>query len=140
MADQLFPIRTQRDAVPYAVLVIEPYRHDNAWVFDDPTTGLEREPLVAGVTEMMDRLAAGIPGAAQGSRLLFAVYPFAGYQGALIWVRADPVEGHWYRAEDRLEEGWLCPALFCYFPVPPPRIYVRAEPRQKESGGISLSP
>src|SRR4051794_29306856 len=133
MAEPLFPIRPQRDAMPDEILVIEPYRHASAWVFDDPTTGLVREPFVAGVTEMIDRLTAGIPDAADGFRLLFVVYPFAGYRASLTWARADPVEGNWYRADDTGEEGWLCPALFCYFPVPPPKIYVRAEPRQKES-------
>jgi hypothetical protein len=113
------------------VLVLEPYRLDGAWVFDDPSVGLEREPFVAGVTEMIDRLAACIPGAEGGFRLLFSVSPFEGHHASLSWVRADPVEGNWYRADDTGEEGWLCPALFCYFPAAPPRIFVRAEPKQK---------
>ena len=129
----LFPIHPRLNAMPNGILVIEPYRHDNAWVFDDPAAGLVREPFVAGVTEMIDRLVAGIPDAAEGFRLLFAVHPFAGYQATLCWVRADPVEGNWYRAEDTGEEGWLCPALFYYFPVAPTKIYVRAEAREKES-------
>jgi hypothetical protein len=137
MAEPLFPIRSQAGAMPDAVLVIEPYRNGGAWVFDDPATGLVREPFVAGVTEMIDRLAADIPDAADGFRLLFAVRPFVGYQASLTWVRADPVEGNWYRADDSGEEGWLCLALFCYFPAPPPKIYVRAEPKQQESGQTS---
>jgi hypothetical protein len=116
--------------MPDTVLVIEPYRHMGAWVFDDPATGLIREPFVAGTTEMIDRLAADIPDAARGFRLLFAVHPFAGHQTSLTWVRADPVEGNWYRADDAGDEGWLCPALFCYFPSPPAKIYVRAEASQ----------
>src|SRR5262249_55197392 len=88
--------------------------------------GLEREPFVAGVTEMIDRLAAGIPGAEGGFRLLFSVSPFEAHQASLSWVRADPVEGNGYRADDTGAEGWLCPALFCYFPAAPPRIFVRA--------------
>jgi len=78
---------------------------------------------------MIDRLVASIPHAAAGFRLAFAVHPFAGYQASLTWVRADPVEGNWYRADDVGDEGWLCPALFCYFAAPPPKIYVRAEPK-----------
>ena len=91
MTEPLFPIRPQRNAMPDAVLVIEPYRHGKAWVFDDPMTGLVQEPFVAGVTEMIDRLAAGIPDAAEGFRLLFAVHPFAGHQATLTWVRAPSV-------------------------------------------------
>jgi hypothetical protein len=29
-------------------LVIEPYWHNNTWVFDDPAVGLEKEPFVQG--------------------------------------------------------------------------------------------
>src|SRR5262249_36659836 len=104
MAEPLFPIRPRMDAMPDVVLVIEPYRHEGAWVFDDPATGLHREPFVAGVTEMMDRLLAGIPDVASGFRLLFAVHPFPGYQASLTWVRSDAVEGNWYRADDAGDE------------------------------------
>lgn len=128
--EPLFPIRPAASETPNAVLVIEPYRHEGAWVFDEPRVGLRREPFVAGVTEMIDRLVAGIPDAASGFRLLFAAFPFEGYQAVLTWVRADPVEGHWYRAEDGGDEGWLCPALFWFFPEPPATIYVRAGPRK----------
>jgi hypothetical protein len=98
MPEALFPTKLQSPPPGEAVLVIEPYRHDGAWVFDEPRVGLHREPFVAGVTEMIDRLAASIPEAAGGFRLLFAAAPFEGYQAMLHWVRADPVEGNWYRA------------------------------------------
>ncbi len=130
MAEPLFPMNPRHGKMPEGVLVIEPYRHEGAWVFDAPETGLVREPFVAGISEMIDRLVAGIPEATRGFRLLFAVHPFAGHQASLRWVRADPVEGNWYRAEDG-GEGWLCPALFWYFPVAPATIFVRAEPRER---------
>ena len=130
MADPLFPIRSQCAEMPDDVLVIEPYRYEGAWVFDDPAAGLAREPFVAGVTEMIDRLTAGIPDAARGFRLLFAVRPFEGHQASLTWLRADPVEGNWYRADDSAQEGWLCPALLCYSPSPPAKIYVQVEAKK----------
>jgi hypothetical protein len=130
MAEQIFPAKRPPGEIPEAVFAIEPYRHEEAWVFDDSAAGLHREPFVAGVTEMIDRLAATIPGAASGFRLLFAARPFTGYQASLTWLRADPVEGNWYREEESREEGWLCPALFCYFTAVPPKIYVRAEPKK----------
>ena len=108
--------------------LIKPYRLERGWVFDDPAVGLIREPFVAGITEMIDRLVSDIPGATEGFRLWFADSPFTGYQTALTWGREDPVEGNWYRADDTGEEGWLCPALFWYFRTPPLKIYVRAEP------------
>jgi hypothetical protein len=108
--------------------LLEPYRHQGAWVFDDPTIGLRREPFVTGIDEMIDRLVSGIPDAARGFRLWFAPFPFEGCQAKLRWVRADPVEGNWYRTEDGAE-GWLCPALLHYLPAAPAEIYVRAEAR-----------
>jgi len=127
MTAPLFPIKPLRSDLTDGVLVLEPYRQNGAWVFDDPAVGLKGEPFVAGVTEMIDRLAAEIPDADKGFRLLFSVAPFEGQQASLTWVQADPVEGHWYRADAAGDEGWLCPALFCYFPIAPPRIFVRAE-------------
>ena len=32
-----------------SILIIRPYWSDGTWVFDDPATGLVREPFVAGV-------------------------------------------------------------------------------------------
>jgi len=104
-----------------------PLRHEGAWVFDEPRVGLCREPFVAGVTEMIDRLVAGIRDAGGEFRLIFAAVPFEGYQAVLNWVRADRVEGHWYRAEGQGDEGWLCPAMFWFFPAAPQKIYVWAE-------------
>jgi hypothetical protein len=129
MTEPLFPIRPQAADSANAIYTIQPYRHEGAWVFDDPAVGLRREPFVAGITEMIDRLVVGIPNADAGFRLHFALFPFQGHQTALTWLRADPVEGHWYRSEDDESEGWLCPALFWYFPTPPGRIFVRAEPK-----------
>src|SRR5207244_2929796 len=113
MADPLFPIKPSANAAPGGLFIIEPYRFEGAWVFDDPSAGLVREPFVAGITEMIDGLVADIEGAAQGFRLLFATEPFEGHQAVLSWVRADSVEGNWYRADGFREEGWLCPALSC---------------------------
>jgi hypothetical protein len=38
-------------------------------------------------------------------------------------------EVNWYRAEGG-DEGWLCPALFWFFPEPLANIYVRAESKR----------
>jgi hypothetical protein len=125
MTEPLFPITPQCFEPAETVFVIHPYRHEGAWVFDEPRIGLKREPFVSGITEMIDRLVAGIPTAATGFRLSFAAAPFEGSQAVLTWVRSDPVEGNWYRADE--EEGWLCPALFFFFQAPPAKIYVRAD-------------
>lgn len=125
--EPLFPIRGLQVDSSNAVFAIESYRHDGAWVFDDERVGLVREPFVPGITEMIDRLVAHIPNAELGFRLHFAAQSFDGVQTRLIWKRADPVEGNWYGSEESAEEGWLCPALFCYFAEAPKTIYLRAE-------------
>lgn len=126
--------------MPNSVLVIEPYQFEGIWVFDDPAVGLKQEPFVAGITEMIDRLTINIPNADKGFRLLFSVRPFEGHQTVLSWLRADAIEGNWYRAEDQGDEGWLCPALFHYFPEPPKNIFIKAEPKKKNrSPGSSIT-
>lgn len=94
-----------------SLLVLQPYRYQSAWVFDDPRVGLEREPFVFGVDDMIDRLVAHIPDAGQGFRLIFSPQIFPGYAAKLEW-RREEAGGNWYFAPAYGIEGWLCPALF----------------------------
>ena len=111
-----------------ALMVIAPYWYQGTWVFDDPRTGLSREPFINGVPEMIDYLVKDIPGARDGFRLTFSAQPFPNYQKKLIWVRAD-MGGNYYRLEDPAMQGWLCPAMFRYFAAAPKELYVRADPK-----------
>ncbi len=113
------------------LMVIAPYWHAGTWVFDDSATGLEQEPFVFGVPEMIDDLVREIPDARSGFRMIFSAEPFPGYQQRSEWVREED-GGNWYRTEDPVMEGWLCPALFRYFNTAPERLYVRAEPLTRE--------
>jgi hypothetical protein len=108
--------------------VIAPYWYNGTWVFDDPAVGLQREPFVSGVPEVIDLLVENIPDAREGVRITFSEQPFPGYQMRLEWVREE-VGGNWYRLADPPMEGWLCPALFRYFERAPQELYVRADPR-----------
>jgi hypothetical protein len=110
-----------------SILVIQPYWHSGTWVFDDPAVGLTREPFVSGVPEMINRLVKHIPSARSGFRLLFSTSPFP---GATRFNRiGGDLGGMWYcLADEPLTQGWLCPALFKYFPEAPEAIYAKAEP------------
>jgi len=108
------------------LVVITPYWHQGTWVFDDESVGLNREPFVAGVPEMIDVLVKDIPNARSGFRLLFSSAPFPGYQIELTRAKEE-YGGYWYRVKDQSAEGWLCPALFKYFETAPETIYVKAE-------------
>ena len=113
------------------IMVISPYWYEGTWVFDDSKVGLEREPFVAGVPEMIDHMVCNIPNARDGFRLTFSASPFPGYTHKLAWSREE-VRGHWYRLVEPPMEGWLCPALFRYFETAPKEIYVKAEPKREE--------
>ena len=110
-----------------AIGLIAPYKHQGMWVFDDAAAGLSKEPFIAGIDKMIDRLVAPIPDAENGFRLLFSAAPFPGYMVELKW-RREEYGGNWYYAPEFDMEGWLCPALFKYFETAPARLYVRAEP------------
>jgi hypothetical protein len=115
------------------------------WVFDDPSTGLKEEAFVMGMTDMIDRIVAAkkIPNAEKGITLKFCAAPMPDADTVLHWHAPGEMEvkddqgatykklsGNWYFGTVAGEEmqGWLCPALFKYFPAAPKEIYVKAEP------------
>ena len=110
-----------------ALMVIAPYKYEGMWVFDDPAVGLSKEPFIAGIDTMIDKMVADIPNAERGFRAIFSATPFPGHTSKLEWRRAE-AGGNWYYADQFKMEGWLCPALFRYFPSAPREIYVRVEP------------
>jgi hypothetical protein len=107
--------------------VIQPYWYIDTWVFDDESVGLDKEPFVQGIPQMIDVLVKDIPNARSGFVLLFSSQPFAGYQVELTLVREE-YGGHWYKVKDLEAEGWLCPALLRYFDTAPESLYIKAEP------------
>jgi hypothetical protein len=109
------------------LMVIEPYWYQDTWVFDDASKGLEKEPFVQGIPQMIDYLVTDIPNARSGFVLLFSSQPFAGYQVELTRVREENW-GYWYAVKNFPVEGWLCPALFRYFETAPESLYIKAEP------------
>ena len=114
------------DANSNSLLIIAPYQHAGTWVCDDSSRGLVKEPFVAGIPELIDKLVADIPNATNGFRLTFSAQEFPGYEDKLVWRRRD-ASGNWYYSETFKAEGWLCPALSKYFRQAPKTIYVRAE-------------
>ncbi len=109
-----------------ALLVIEPYRAGKTWAFDEPRLRLKGEPFVQGIPEMIDRLVKGIPGSERSVRLIFSQRSFPGAQLQLE-RRREQDGGNWYHSSAYGMDGWLCPALFRFFPRAPRHIYIRAE-------------
>jgi hypothetical protein len=113
-----------------AIQILAPYRYEGQWVFDDATTGLVREPFVAGIDTMIDHFVKDIPDAHKGFRLLFSPTPFPGHLMKLEWRRPE-YGGNWYYCPQLEMEGWLCPALFKYFAEAPQELYAQFEPKTK---------
>ncbi len=113
-----------------SLFVIRPYKYEGLWVFDDLAVGLSKEPFIAGIDTMIDKLVAGIPHAERGFRAIFSITPFPGAQFKLRWRREES-GGNWYYSDEFKMEGWLCPALFKYFPTAPREIYVKVEPLKR---------
>ena len=88
--------------------VIEPYRHLEMWVFDDPRVGLSQEPFVGGADTMIDRVTADLPNAEKG----------------------EDGSGNVYYSSELDAEGWLCPALLRYFDERPPEIHVQIKAKR----------
>jgi len=109
------------------IFCIVPYKHSGTWVFDDPDRDLIKEPFVAGVPEILDRLTEDIKGAEEGFRLTFSAGPFPGC-ALQAYRMTSEYGGSWYQCPQYGAEGWLCPALLKYFKSAPPELYVRADP------------
>jgi hypothetical protein len=110
------------------LFVISPYKFQGMWVFDDGQVGLVKEPFVSGADGIIDVLTANLPDAAHGVNLVFSATPFPGYTARFIRDRSEH-GGTWYRWPVMGMEGWLCPALFKYFPSAPRELYVKVNGR-----------
>lgn len=107
-----------------SLFAIAPYKFQNMWVFDDPSVGLRQEPFVAGADMIIDVLTEDLPDARAGFKLVFSSEAFPGYSARFVKTRQEH-SGNWYSWPERSMEGWLCPALFKYFEVAPPELYVK---------------
>ena len=111
-----------------SILVIHPYKYEGTWVFDDARVGLDKEPFVAGIPEIIDAAVKDIPNAERGFVLIFSASPFPGAAVELDWVREEG-GGNWYREVKTGREGWLCPALFKYFDKAPAKLFAQPKPK-----------
>lgn len=107
--------------------IIFPYKDQGFWMFDDESTGLQRELFVSGADVIMDMLSADLPNGENGFALVFSKDPFPGAEHKFNRAEAE-AGGYWYKNESI--EGWLCPALFKYFDEAPEQIYVQAKEKQ----------
>lgn len=114
-----------------SIMVLRPYNYYGSWVFDDDRVGLVREPFVQGIPEILEAALAeaGVPleEAGKGFLLTFAGSPFPGdpEPGQVTLKRLYPESGgNWYE-DQHGRKGWLCPALYKYFPEAPDLIHCK---------------
>lgn len=103
---------------------IKPYNLNGTWCFDDVDRGLYQEPFVKGVPEILNKMTWKFPNASKGFLLFFSSKAFPRWTHSFVWQREED-GGNWYFSNEYKIEGWLCPALFKYFDVPPQYIYAR---------------
>jgi hypothetical protein len=112
-----------------SINIILPYRWSGTWVFDDLAVGLEREPFVAGVPEMIDILLNRKDMKDfDRFRLIFSAHEFPGYDEKITMQSGQVDQGTYYESPTFEKIGWLCPALARYFDESPKEIYVKFEP------------
>ncbi|MCW3112706.1 MAG: hypothetical protein JWR18_1102 [Segetibacter sp.] len=106
------------------VFGIRPYRWQNMWVFDDERVGLVKEPFVMRIPEIINKAVAHLPNPAAGFTVLFNN---TGLPSADVVLRKLDIDsgGSWYEQEGTGMKGWLCPALFKYYPQAPERLYIK---------------
>lgn len=114
-----------------ALMLISPYKHEGQWVFDDPETGLVREPFVSGADDIIDVMVKTIDKAEDGFNLMFADIAFPGHT-IMLERKREEAGGWWYYSKSLDMEGWLCPALFLYYAEAPEKIYASATPKWKK--------
>jgi hypothetical protein len=108
--------------------MIEVYKFNGYWVFDDAATGLSREAFVAGADMLIDNIVADIPNAETGFICVFSKNPFPTYQYKLkLKTRGDDISGNWYTCEELEIDSWLCGSLYKYFDVEPETIYIEVK-------------
>jgi len=98
---------------------ISPYKWHGQWVFDDPEKELSKEPFVAGIDDMLDRIAP-----LGQCTLVFSSESFPGVTHRLNKTYSED-KGNWYHSPELNLIGWLCPVLLKYFPSAPEQIFIQ---------------
>lgn len=105
-----------------SLMFLNPYKFKGQWVFDDPSTGLVKEPFVCGIDTIIDKVVENLTDPQDGFLLIFSASEFPGSNIELNWLHSES-GGNWYRCSQLKIDGWLCPALFKYFTTAPINLF-----------------
>lgn len=87
------------------------------WVFDDKKEGIEREPFVAGMSEMITAMVGNVT----ACTVQFSKTAVPGFRRLSRITKSR--RGAWYREQETGLTGWLCPVVRTYLRTPPKAIY-----------------
>ena len=104
-----------------AIYSIRPYRYQNEWVFDDERVDLVREPFVMGIPQIIDRAVQDLPDPQNGFSVLFNDTGLPG-NDIILKKQEEESGGNWYADDQTGLRGWLCPALYKYYPIAPEKV------------------
>lgn len=110
----------------YLNYIIEPYKVENIWCFDDEHFFIYKEPFVEGMSEMIDEiLLLNNLTSKDKFRLKFSDKPFKYNSNQYILNKQlERDGGAEYQLTTNNMIGWLCPVVCTYFKTPPQNIYV----------------
>jgi len=105
------------------LFTIYPYFFKKTWVFDNKKLNLDKEAFVQGADVIIEYISHYIEGAKDGFALTFSSERMINSHYSLTFIKSE-MGGSWYQLDGTDLQGWLCPALFKFFPTAPERIYV----------------
>jgi hypothetical protein len=105
----------------------------DAWCFDIPIVGIEDEPFVSGMPEIIEHhliraekldvaRTHGVSVLFSGAASKPAAFELGNYFH-LVKVKEEN-NGCWYRDPSTGFEGWLCPNLYQFFAAPPNTLHI----------------
>ena len=103
--------------------VINPYKYNGQWVFDDESKDLDKEPFIAGADTLIDTLTGG---STDNCQIIFSkdAFPTANFVVDKIGPGVGGGTNYKYDINSKVKHYlWLCPALLKYFNNPPSNIY-----------------
>ena len=108
------------------------YVHNGAWVFDDESRELDKEPFVEGADLLLDAMSGRDKSEyIDRCAFYFAETPLPNWDVQLKMHGHDGYDGTYYKVDfpekNVKNEGpiWLCPALLKFFDKSPQNIYVK---------------
>jgi len=111
---------------------IHSYVHNGAWVFDDESRELDKEPFVAGADLLIDAMCGNLD-RQEGDTcsFYFGQTPLPDWDVNLKIHSEDGYDGTYYTVNypslslENQGPIWLCPALLKFFDKAPKEIFVK---------------